>query len=93
MAAVTGGRDVVWMGDVPDELMQAEDETVTLEMLYRFFNRVDQIDELTLESVGYRLPSLSVGDFIAFDGKCWQVAGAGFTPVTHNADFLMQNFK
>jgi hypothetical protein len=97
MAAIAGDRDVVWAGDVTldsEPLMGDEvSESAMLELLYRFFNRVDPGDGLKLESVGYRLPSLSVGDYIAFGGKCWQVEGVGFTQVTNNERYIMEQFR
>lgn len=96
MAAVSGCENVTWKGDVPDldklKMLDYPIDDARLDFCFRCFNRVNEADGERLETMGYRLPSLSVGDYIAFDGKCWQVRGLGFKLVTHDADILMRDF-
>lgn len=68
----------VWSGDVPlaDDVREAQ-----LEVIFRLFNRVEQRDVDFLEEIGYRLPSLSVGDEVTIDGEIWTVAPVGFERV------------
>jgi hypothetical protein len=51
------------------------------EILFRFFNRVDEGDGERLEQLGYRLPSLSVGDVVAWGGRRYLVEVVGFVEV------------
>lgn len=52
---------------------------VTLDTVFRFFNRVDEADCDRLEALGYNMPSLSVDDLVVLDGVTYQVAATGFT--------------
>lgn len=56
-----------WEGDVEisDEYQDAPGYEVC-ERLFRVFNRVDEGDGPRLEAMGYRLPSMSVGDLVAY---------------------------
>jgi hypothetical protein len=66
-----------WSGEIsgPPGATVAE----TLEMIFRFFNRVDGRDHDRLLEIGYDLPSLSVGDVVTFaDGSRWQCAPLGW---------------
>lgn len=58
-----------WTGLVQDPAPEA---------LFRAFNRVDDSDVVRLRDIGYRLPSLSVGDLLRVGGNVWRVAGTGF---------------
>jgi hypothetical protein len=49
-----------WSGEL--ELPAAPD--AALERVYRLLNRVSGGDAQRLEAIGYRLPSLSVGDIV-----------------------------
>jgi hypothetical protein len=62
-----------WEGDVP---------AATLEEIFRYFNVVDSDDERRLEAVGYRLPSLSVGDRVTFNGRTWRCLVRGWEEVS-----------
>lgn len=82
-----GYPDSVWEGDVPVNIETTPggdppDPELVNEYLFRYFNRVDQADVDRLEDVGYALPSLSVGDLLAWDGHTWRVALVGFEKVT-----------
>jgi hypothetical protein len=73
----------VWEGDVPEldsieEYDEVERDSVVNEHIFRLFNRVDEGDNERLEAWGYRLPSLSVGDVIEYDGRAWKVDDFGF---------------
>src|SRR5688572_26158718 len=84
------GDGFAWEGSV-DEAVLRELSPVTdldnplgkAQALYRYFNRVNQDDTERLESVGYRYPSLSVGDLLCWwEGetvRCYTVASIGFT--------------
>lgn len=71
--------DETWTGEVPIEL---GDEDLTLELIFRWFNRVEEHDAVRLEKVGYNLPSLSVRDTVTFDGRTFLVDTVGFQEVT-----------
>lgn len=67
-ALVDPTRDsFTWEGEVEisDEYRDAPGFEVC-ERLYRIFNRVDEHDGPRLEAIGYRLPSMSVGDLVAY---------------------------
>ena len=68
----TGQRDKSWAQDING-------------FLFRYFNRVDDDDHDKLEAIGYRLPSLSVGDVLYWDCKAYRVAGIGFEHLTSDA--------
>lgn len=70
----TGGREPVWSGEL-DDLRDLEDA-------FRYFNRVDEADCERLERIGYKLPSLSVGDIVTVDGNHHVVASMGFAPIS-----------
>lgn len=53
-----------WEGEV---LLPRTNDDEIANTVYRLFNRVSRADEQRLESWGYRLPSMSVGDVIAVD--------------------------
>lgn len=70
-----------WSGEVP--FSPNQDSEALLEQIFRYFNRVDQEDCDRLESIGYTLPSLSVGDevtlhFNIIGDEVWKVANVGF---------------
>jgi hypothetical protein len=76
-------KDQVWEGEVPEldsieEYDEVERDAVINERVFRLFNRVDDEDNERLEAWGYRLPSLSVGDVIEYDGQAWKVDDFGF---------------
>lgn len=56
--------------------------TTNLDTLFRTFNRVDDEDYDRLDRIGYKLPSLSVGDLITVDGVTSRVDSLGFTKVS-----------
>lgn len=58
-AAATGVANPTWTGQVADADLNA---------IFRAFNRVDDDDSARLVALGYRLPSLSVGDVITLPG-------------------------
>lgn len=55
--------------------------------ILRFFNRVNDADDARLRSVGYHLPSLSLGDLVAIDRITFLVARERFERVTGNPGF------
>ena len=71
----TGER---WSGvlDLPDA-----DRTRQLEYLFRAFNRVTDDDNARLEGIGYRLPSLSMGDGVVIEGEVWVCRAFGWARV------------
>lgn len=76
----SGITDEKWEGEVPIE--PNRHPIFTNEELFRFFNRVDEDDTERLQALGYRLPSLSVGDTIVWNDRAWQVTDIGFMEVT-----------
>jgi hypothetical protein len=99
-AAIHGRPSILWSGDVDAiDLVRISghgvttDERIDVERmnsaLFRFFNRVDDGDGARLEAIGYRLPSLSVGDLLHWDSKTWRVAGVGFDPITGSDEYVM----
>lgn len=73
-------RSQSWSGEVPDAELDGLQHIGNInEQLFRLFNRVDEADVKRLEEWGYHLPSLSVGDTIAYQGKRFLVADIGFT--------------
>lgn len=56
-----------WEGEVEisDEYKDAPWHEIC-ERLFRLFNRVDEGDGPRLEALGYRMPSMSVGDLVAY---------------------------
>lgn len=95
-AAAHGREHVVWSGEVPNSLIPPEggwaNPNQVNDNLFRFFNRVDEADCARLDALGYKLPSLSAGDFITWGEKTYKVRGIGFDTVTHNPDYLGQLF-
>jgi hypothetical protein len=99
-AALHGRPSIVWIGDVDAADLvnlsghglatdgQIEPERMN-NALFRFFNRVDEEDGDRLEAIGYRLPSLSVGDLLHWGSKTWRVAGSGFEQITDSAEYVM----
>lgn len=67
-ALVDPSRDsFTWQGDVEISGQYADAPGIEVcEHLFRIFNRVDETDRPRLEKMGYRLPSLSVGDLVMF---------------------------
>jgi len=45
---------------------------------FRFFNRVTEADADRLEAIGYRLPSMSVGDLLVIGSDTFQCMSVGF---------------
>lgn len=87
MAALAGRDSIVWTGDVEIAFPEFAASSVNAH-LFRYFNRVDDEDAARLEAIGYRLPSLSVGDLVHWNGKTWRVAGLGFDLVTGDNDYV-----
>jgi hypothetical protein len=65
-------RATEWSGDLP---------ALSPEEAFRFFNRVTESDSDRLEALGYRLPSMSVGDLLTIGTETWQCASVGFVKV------------
>lgn len=61
-----------WNGDLPP---------LTLNNIFRVFNRVTDADCENLNKIGYRLPSMSVGDLVTLDAETFQVTSTGFEKV------------
>lgn len=64
----------IWNGEI-------EEEDAYLDVIFRRFNRVTEEDCYWLGEVGYRLPSLSVGDRVTLAGKTWECRPAGWAEV------------
>lgn len=82
MAALVGGEHgAQWEGEMslPGDF---DDPDEANEQIFRTFNRIDEADAAFLERIGYRLPSLSVGDFVTWGGKTYGVNAVGFETVT-----------
>lgn len=75
--------DETWSGEIDEPLLDplVYPEDNINETLFRLFNRVEAGDGLRLEALDYRLPSLSVGDRIEWDGRAYAVAALGFVAV------------
>jgi hypothetical protein len=85
MAAVVGGEHgAQWEGEVFIENEDALSPEEINEQIFRLFNRVEDADGVRLERMGYRLPSLSVGDFVTWGGKTYSPGMIGWNCVTGN---------
>lgn len=89
-AAVSGSPSgTMWRGEVR---VDRDDEQGVLDLLFRYFNVVDDIDRVRLIENGYELPSLSVGDYITIHGAegpvTYRVAVVGFKKITGNTNLL-----
>lgn len=65
--------ETTWEGEVPE---------MDMEGIFRYFNRVEAGDGIRLEQIGYKLPSLSVGDIITVSTErraTYRVEPVGFT--------------
>jgi hypothetical protein len=69
-------RDERWEGEIPETPASLR----PLDHVWRFFQRVDDADAARLDALGYRLPSLSVGDVVELDGLRWRAASLGWEP-------------
>lgn len=69
----THWRGETWEGEVPGVFQDG-----SLDLIFRMFNRVEPEDNDRLESWGYRLPSLSVGDRVTVGGRRFAVAVVGW---------------
>lgn len=67
---VTSVTRRTWTGEAP---------VTTAEGAFRYFNRVDEVDGIRLERIGYDLPSMSVGDIVTLDGRSYRCESMGFT--------------
>lgn len=65
----------VWRGS----LELPSDDQAALGKIFRLFNRVDDEDIDRLEKIGYRLPSLSVGDRVDLDSARYWANSVGWT--------------
>lgn len=72
--------DEEWTGEVP--VAPGGDDDLTLEFIFRWFNRVETHDAARLEAAGYNLPSLPAHDTVAFDGRTFLVDTVGFSEIT-----------
>ena len=66
----------------PTAMWEGEVESDDLEDIFRAFNRVDEEDATRLEEIGYKLPSLSVGDIVVRETDQQMVASCGFREVS-----------
>lgn len=83
--AIIASRDeITWVGNVPG-INRADPADRINEQLFRFFNRVEDGDHRKLEAIGYRLPSLSVGDVLHWQRMTFRVAGMGFERIEPDA--------
>lgn len=90
IAAVHGNPEgITWRGDVPDEKVLRQSVEATNDRLFRFFNRVDDEDGERLEQMGYRLPSLTMGDYIAWGGRTYRVLMVGFEDMTGKIEAIL----
>ena len=55
------------------------DDSEALNIISRSFSRVDEADCDRLEEIGYRLPSISVGDRVRIDGRDYWADTIGWT--------------
>lgn len=67
-----------WEGEVKIDVPAEGSPQEKLDRLFRFFNRVDEADVVRLEEIGFRQPSMSMGDLVELDGETWTVAAFGF---------------
>ena len=74
----TGQR---WEGSLDLELGNDANTEQKLDRLFRLFNRVTDEDAERLEKIGFRQPSMSVGDVVEVDGQRYEVAPIGFKRV------------
>lgn len=91
MAALAGADEIAWSGDVDLDELDDNPPPADWEIntaLFRFFNRVDDEDGPRLAEIGYRLPSLSVGDLIHRERETYRVAGLGFERITGSEDYV-----
>lgn len=89
MQAVLHGRaSIMWEGEIEVELGQTD--AAYLVRLFRLFNRVTEQDVELLERMGYRLPSLSVGDLVHMNCATWRVEAVGWTRLTQNDEFARE---
>lgn len=91
-AALAGwSSGTTWRGNVDDSyFLGCTTVDQTLERLWRLFNVVEHDDRPRLLSWGYKLPSLSVGDYVTVPNPgeedatvTFQAASVGFRPVSH----------
>lgn len=100
--AILHGRfSILWHGDVGREDLGLEGDAFKWlafreehpervnELLFRYFNRVDEADGDRLRDADFELPSLSVGDLIHWGSKTWRVAGSGFELLTGSSEYAM----
>jgi hypothetical protein len=84
---VSGFTGQAWSDERPDDDRPDEDILEGRDGgLWREFNRVVDEDGPRLERLGFRQPSLSVGDLVILHddergGRAYRVAGVGFTPI------------
>lgn len=75
-------EEITWEGEVdlrPFMRPGAEATSAALlEAVFRAFNRVEIEDNDRLEEIGYRLPSLSVGDAVEINGDRWRCKSVGW---------------
>lgn len=89
MAAAAGKQDCFWSGELTVDETMGEGELN--ERIFRAFNRVDEKDVAYLESVGFELPSLSVGDVVIHSGSAWRVDSTGFEKLSPMTELLGDN--
>jgi hypothetical protein len=87
-AALRGGGPTTWKGEVSSvrHFYHANTDEKKLDILFRLFNRVSYGDNERLNEWRYRLPSLSMGDYITFQGRTYRVEAFGFTKITGNEE-------
>lgn len=64
-----------WTGEVPDH------EIATDDMIFRYFNRVDEADCDRLDQIGFDQPSMSKGDIFEVNGRRVRVLSVGFEEI------------
>lgn len=68
-----------WTGDIHG--VRGESTMPLLERVFRLFNRVTDEDAERLHQLGYKLPSLSVGDIVTMKGANYLVMSVGFQKI------------
>jgi hypothetical protein len=86
---IEGGADPASLDPVRNEVWQGLIPQMTLEEIFRFFNRVEDADVERLKGIGFDLPSLSSGDIVTVDGTQWRVAAVGFEEIHKPVEFEM----
>jgi hypothetical protein len=85
-------KDQTWAGRVEIAFPPSESNVTTPEAvnerIFDLFNVKDEEDIEFLKSIGYDLPSLSVGDVVTWGDRSWRVATVGFKDVNEEPSDL-----